>query len=357
MNRPKILTLVPALPPKVNGLGDFAFNLAKSMNEKYDVDTVFLNSDVDNESTVIKYFKIESIKILQRKALIKKLNQHNPEILLINYVGYAYSKHGVPTWLTNVIEEWKGINSDCTIITIFHELYASGWPWQKSFWLMPLQKCIAFRMFKLSDYSIVNTEITYSILHNKDLTKEILFLPVISNINRKEEIMPFTDRDNALVIFGTSSLRNKIFSNLEVLSSWLKFLNIEKIIEIGPYAKRQLSTVNGIPIVYRGVLPEIEISSILIRSKYGMLDYPTHLLSKSGVFAAYACHGVIPIITGDRKISESKVREEEHYLVQPSSFVNYSEMSANLLSWYKQHNVDQLSQVVYDMMEKSKSVK
>ena len=38
-----------------------------------------------------------------------------------------------------------------------------------------------------------------------------------------------------------------------------------------------------------------EISAVLARVKYGLIDCPVHVAGKSGVLAALAAHGIVPI--------------------------------------------------------------
>ncbi|MFZ4728709.1 MAG: glycosyltransferase family 1 protein, partial [Pseudanabaena sp.] len=67
--------------------------------------------------------------------------------VLLHYVGYGYAKRGCPVWLVDGIQRWKNLYPDRLLVTMFHELHASGTPpWTSSFWLSPLQKNLVTRL-------------------------------------------------------------------------------------------------------------------------------------------------------------------------------------------------------------------
>jgi hypothetical protein len=47
-----------------------------------------------------------------------------------------------------------------------------------------------------------------------------------------------------------------------------------------------------------GALPPAQVSAILRSVRYGLIEYPGAYLSKSGVFAAYAAHG-LAVVNGN----------------------------------------------------------
>jgi hypothetical protein len=80
-------------------------------------------------------------------------------------------------------------------------------------------------------------------------------------------------------------------------------LGVEKVVEIGPRTQSVPAHIGSAPVEVRGVLPVSEISEILSTSRYGFIAFHLWtpplgiiLLEKSGVFAAYAAHGVIPVM-------------------------------------------------------------
>lgn len=349
----KIISIVPQLPPQVNGIGDFAFYLARNFKTDFEIETLFLRTEktfIENNQVD---FKEEFLEEKSSKALFEKLEEYNSDLVLLHYVGYAYSSKGCPYWLISGIEAWKKNGPGRKILTIFHELYANGYFWQSAFWFHLFQKKLTFRLLKLSDYSITNTPITYGILKSAMPDKDLLMLPVFSNIGEPQCLPEFSNRNNTLVIFGSSFLRNKIFNNYKILLFWLEKYKIDTIIEIGPKRETGKSDFNKIKIVQKGILTAVEVSDLLLQCKFGMLCYRTSLLTKSGVFAAYASHGIVPIIVNSERYPLSnELKPEAHYISEPHNH-NFDAISKNVISWYHGHNLSNTTRMILKMINDS----
>jgi hypothetical protein len=74
-----------------------------------------------------------------------------------------------------------------------------------------------------------------------------------------------------------------------------QLLGIEEIWDVGPSTSLTLSTVNGVPVVQLGQRSAAEISGFLLNSLAGFFDYNPDYLAKSGIFAAYCAHGLLPV--------------------------------------------------------------
>jgi hypothetical protein len=78
------------------------------------------------------------------------------------------------------------------LVAIFHELYASGRPWQSAFWLSPLQKHIARSILNLSSLAITPTDLYRKRLSRfrKDSAIKITTMPVFSNVGEPSCVAP-----------------------------------------------------------------------------------------------------------------------------------------------------------------------
>ena len=121
--------------------------------------------------------------------------------MLLHFVGYGYQKRGCPVWLLRGLKAWKRRQKGARLITMFHELYPSGLPWQSSFWTSPLQRGICRELARLSD--VTNRAESVCILRMTGRT-DVLNLPVLSNVGEPESRQPIGDRDRRLVVFGGS---------------------------------------------------------------------------------------------------------------------------------------------------------
>jgi hypothetical protein len=70
---------------------------------------------------------------------------------------------------------------------------------------------------------------------------------------------------------------------------------IAKIIDIGPRLANS-PKLRGVEIAEVGIQPASAIRRYLSTSKIALLAYPPKYLDKSSVFAAYAAHGIAPIL-------------------------------------------------------------
>src|SRR4051812_530316 len=97
-----IVQIVPKLPPAINGLGDYALNLARQLRKDLGIDTQFIVGEPTWEGKrEIEGFPIHQIERHSNKALEDLLQKISSDKLLLHYGSYAYAKRGCPTWLIN----------------------------------------------------------------------------------------------------------------------------------------------------------------------------------------------------------------------------------------------------------------
>jgi hypothetical protein len=79
---------------------------------------------------------------------------------------------------------------------------------------------------------------------------------------------------------------------------FLRACGIDEVVDIGPplLIRERLFERHGIKVRSLGFLPAMEVSRELMQCRLGLLQYPLNCVAKSSVFAAYAAHGVVPIL-------------------------------------------------------------
>jgi hypothetical protein len=120
-------------------------------------------------------------------------------------------------------------------------------------------------------------------------------MPVFSQVGEAQQHIPLADRDPVMAIFGLGGTRQNAYRELSALGTMLQQLGIQEILDIGPEFEPP-GELHGIPVRRMGVLAATEIARQFSRSTFGFLSYPHMPLAKSGVFAGYCAHGVIPVI-------------------------------------------------------------
>lgn len=343
-----VTSLVTRLPPMIDGVGDHAFILALKLRKYFDIKTHFIVCDHTwKGSTQIEGFTVSKIRDCSANSLLTVLQTEifSSTTILLHYVNYGYAKRGCPVWLVDGLQSWRAKNNNRSLVTMFHETYASGPPWTSSFWLSPLQKNLAARLAKMSDHCLTSRENYAKVLSQLSLGKhtEIATLPVFSNIGEPQQVPPLAERSKRLVIFGSPSSRRRVYQeSFAELERTCQLLEIEEILDIGTSTNLTLSTVNKVPVVELGQRSASEISHFLLNSLVGFFDYNPEYLAKSGIFAAYCAHGLLPVSDRRTALLVDGIAAEKHYWVpdaQPTNLQNLQVIADNAYAWYQNHNL------------------
>jgi len=346
---PHITKIVPRLPSAIDGVGDYSLNLACQLRQDFGIEMHFIVSDPTwTGATHIEGFLVSKITVHSTDTLLSLLPSDRAATVLLHYVGYGYAKRGCPVWLVNGLQRWRTASTDRRLVTMFHEIYASGSPWTSTFWLSPLQRNLAARLVRLSDRCLTSKQSYGDILTYLSQGKHthIPCLPVFSNIGEPERVLPLTERQRQLVVFGGREKRRRVYQNSwSVLSHTCQYLEIEEILDIGTPTQLALSTIDGVPILEMGQQSAAEICSILSNSLVGFFDYPTDFLAKSTIFAAYCTHGVLPVSARCTALPVDGIEQGKHYWFpdnQATDLKSVTQMQAianNAYNWYQTHNL------------------
>jgi hypothetical protein len=346
------ISIVPRLPPIVDGLGDYALNLARELHNNFGIKSQFIVGDPSwSGGDDVEGFSTIRLTEHSSNCLLSGLSNSDPLCtVLLHYVGYGYAKRGAPVWLVKGLERWRTSHEEARLLTMFHEVYASGPLWTSSFWLSSLQKNLAARLARLSDSCLTSREGYAEILKelSRNKHRSIPTLPVFSNIGEPEQTpLPLKDRKRRLVIFGGRSNRARVYENsLAALERVCRALAIEEIFDVGPPTDTLVSQINGVPLIQTGKRPATEISALLSDSVAGYFDYNTAFLAKSTIFAAYSAHGVIPISAPCENKSADDLEAGTHYwIAEPNktilSLADGQGIADNAYTWYQTHKLSE----------------
>jgi hypothetical protein len=349
-----ITSIVSRLPPSIDGVGDYALNLALQLRQDFQIETHFIVCDTKwNHTSTLEGFTISKIKKHSAKNILSILKKKDlSTTILLHYVNYGYAKRGCPIWLINGLQKWQNKSLNSLLVTMFHETYASGLPWTSTFWLSPLQKNLAARLVKMSNRCLTSREEYAQVLSELSLGKhtKIPTLPVFSNIGEPKQVLPLAVRSKRLVIFGSPSNRRRVYQeSFTELELTCQLLEIEEILDIGA-STNLIPTVNKIPVTELGEISASEISHCLLNSLVGFFDYNPDYLAKSTIFAAYCAHGMLPVSDreGSRRstVSVDGIAVGKHYWVPDAQTKNLPELSQlqaiadYAYAWYQTHNLN-----------------
>mgnify|MGYP007082186571 CR=1 FL=1 len=349
-----IFQIVPRLYPSVDGLGDYALTLALRLKELYQLDTHFIVCDPLWEGgESLQGFKVSRLENRNKCTLFELLKKQNARTVLLHYVGYGYQNKGLPFWIVSNLKKWKKGDSN-KFVVMFHETYViSHNPFGTLFWVSYLQKLIARDLLVITDKVVTNKE-QYALELNNLSPKsiEIPVIPVFSNIGEIKVLSELGKRKKRLVVFGGKGYRSKVYQFSEkFIKIAIEKLGIEEIVDIGPSVENCPENICGVPVISKGILESVEISQILSESLAGILNYDPYYLGRSGIFAAYAAHGVVPINSQftDKKVDGLKA-QVHYWAPNPTDKLDFQEIALNANSWYIGHNVDRHAALFYEQL-------
>ena len=344
----RLLQIVPHLPPTISGVGDYALILARALREQHDLHTIFAVAHPGREGTEqLDGFAV--IPLPHAAAVLSRLAQQFERVLL-HYVGYGYHQRGCPIWLVQGLgsshlarSTKNGVRSVAPLITMFHELFAFGPPWRSSFWTHPIQRWVCCRLARQSLSCATNRTQSVRLLEHMRRLKAVEHLPVFSNVGELRELPPLPSRTRRMVLFGGEGWRRtSITTDLKALQQACRSLDVTEIIEIGP----GITPKPDIGIFWRteGCLSPSEISHRMRDAVAGFLSYPTHCLGKSGILAAYAAHGLVPILPARclKKNSDGLV-PGEHFVVAEQLTKDHgsiAQVQSAIFNWYGGHRIE-----------------
>ncbi|HVG22485.1 MAG TPA: glycosyltransferase family 1 protein [Blastocatellia bacterium] len=346
-----MLSIVTGLPPRIDGIGDYALSLARRVREDIGIETRFVVGDPAwSGPPRVAGFEVDKLAERSRAGLLRFLREgaKDARAVLLHYGGYGYATRGCPSWLIDGLRQWRGETGDRFLITMFHELYAFGPPWTSAFWLSPLQRNLAARLARLSDQYLTSRHRYAEAVSRWSLGKHnsVRSLPVFSSVGEPDCVRPLIDRSRRLVIFGTPGRRIQVYRrSAEDLDRICRHLGVEEILDIGRPINLDFARTLRTPVVVRGELSGDDVSRSLSDAIAGVLDYPAEILGKSTIFAAYCAHRAVPVIAAYGKASRADGLEPDtHYWLsdvgpEKLSLAAGQAIADNAYNWYQGHNL------------------
>lgn len=349
-----LVTIVPRLRPAIDGVGDYAMKLASQLHQDFELSTQFIAGDPDWRSKE-ELAGLAAIAVDERSVASLTAGLQGQSVVLLHYVPHGYAAKACPFWLIKGLERWHASTPNSRLVTMFHELYALDWhrPWSSDFYLSLVQQHLAGRIAQLSDACLTSTaRYTRTITRlSRGKHTQVPVMPVFSNVGEPSHVLPLEQRQRRLIIFGQRHSKRLIYQqSLAVITQLCQQLNLQEIWDIGPTTDITPATVNTIPVKELGQLSETQISLILSESLAGFLNYDPKRLGKSGIFAAFCAHGLLPI--NHRALGDSLdgLTAGSHYGSLEQGPIDISlgqEIATQALNWYRQHALPQQAHIIY----------
>jgi len=330
----RIVQLVPDLQAW-GGVSSFAIELASALEDGAGIRTRFVtaNPGVGADGPRDEH----RLSARDADALAVELADGDGSPILLHYVNYGYAKRGCPRWLVDGFERWRTARPRQRLVTIFHELYATGLPWQSSFWLSPMQRRLAARMQRLSDSAVTSLERYSATLRSWQPGTHVATLPVFSTVGEPSPPPPLSKRRPRMVVFGSAGLRDRAYAaGAATLLRASTALGVEEIVDVGPGHVAPRS-VGQIAVRALGEQPTPAVSALLAESLAGFLWYPADFLSKSTVFAALCAHRIVPVCSWHRYRGSQP--DERFWNPSQSDRADWQATADAAHEWYQAHGL------------------
>ena len=345
--------IVPRITAPPSGVVDYGLRVAEGLRDTFGMKTILL---AGAPATTLEQNQIgwpsHSLTVKSARCLqetLDAIHARSPfQCMLVHVSGYGYAPRGAPFWLAQGLSQWLAKRSDIKVIGVFHELFATGRPWQSSFWFGALQAYVTRRIWRLCDAAITTNTLYMEQLRAWRVADcpPIELLPVVSTVGEPEAIAPFDKRARTAIVFASPGVEKTLYANCgAALEQAVNSLGIERIIDIGGRRQAPPSSVSGAPVTALGRLPAAQISALMCDASYGFLYYDASRMGKSTVFAAYAAHGLVPVCFGSGSIVRDGLDEGRELLVSPSKAVSDEDgrrIQTSVKAWYQAHSIARL---------------
>jgi hypothetical protein len=345
MNRLRVI--VPAFPPMPSGVGDYALFLARGFRDRGEFDSSFIvanprwDGDPDHEG-----FSATAFPQRNAAALAKLLSEDDSPVLL-HYSGYGYQQRGVPIWLWRGLRQWRRATNG-RIVTMLHEVSASGPPWTSAFWLGPLQHWIAGRLVYRSTAVITNREASAGAAdrfrhHREPLTRVV---PIFSTIGEPTQVRPLAQRSRRVVVFGSAPWRIQAYTDYRLsLEKTIRAFGATEVADIGPRCGIEPKNLAGATVRAWGRLEADEVLAIMSDSIAGFVCYPADYLAKSGIFNSYCTTGMVPVTPDRRRPALDGLVPGKHFLLVGENPLcddpgRWQSVADAAREWYSGHSLE-----------------
>jgi hypothetical protein len=326
-----VIQIVPGL--RDGGVADHARTLAVGLRERGIKSRFLVAADGDGDAVGADTERLPS---RTADALVAALHALGDAPVVLHYSNYGYATRGCPRWLVGGLEAWRR-NGGPQLITVFHELFATGRPWESSFWLSPVQRRLAARMSRASTGLVTSLDHYGARLRAWSPDAPVAVLPVFSTTGEAPLPSPLPERNPTLVVFGSEGVRRRAYRLATAeIGVACRQLGIGAILDVGA-GDAAPERVGVVPVSQLGFLPAEQVGALLGRSLAGFAAYPRAYLGKSTVFASYCAHRLVPVCSWPGETADGA----PEFLWHPSGPVpaSWQAVADRAYAWYGEHSL------------------
>ena len=312
----RILQIVPRIFPDVDGVGDYALQLAHQLYDRNQILSDFLVFRPNPKlRPQVDQFPVHRLKNHTVQGLLNRVPE-NISTIFLQYSNYPYlrGKLETPMWLVDALKVLK--QRGMRIVVMFHELPTLRYKRIRcpNF----VQRRMSRRLAQVADVVVTNN-VAFQQTLARWTELPVHCVPNFSTIGELGQVKPLAARKRSLVVFGSSDRTRVYRNNTETLNHICHTLNIDTLYDVGRPVEWNDQGLD-VNVVRTGFLSATDVSGLLAESLAGIFDYrrfPNNL-AKSTVYAAYCSHGLLPICNGYGFRPQDEIVANHHYLVTSS---------------------------------------
>ncbi|HEV8071809.1 MAG TPA: hypothetical protein VGP76_29105 [Planctomycetaceae bacterium] len=368
-----IIHLVPQLPPANCGVGDYATLVGHKLSElRPETHCGYVACGHREAEQPVRSpgwrdatGRCDAVHLWRAIARVaEELTDGRTDCvsLAVHYSGYGFAANGAPRWLAEALNRRPPQFSAARIVTVFHELYATGWPWRKAFWMSAQQRNVTIRLARLSDALVTNRDQSARWLEEISSSPKgsVPSLPVPSNIGERCNSFPWELRAPHAVAFGGAQFKESFLAGrrAKTTAALCRKLDIDKLFSIGPRTTVAEATFrsSGIQVIQTGYLAAHEASAHFEAARIALVDYYPGYFAKSGILAAAMAHGTPPIFPRAVGATDGLRFGDQLWDIHSAIAENRKEISARLSSisrsaraWYDGHSLERHATLLADV--------
>ena len=270
--------------------------------------------------------------------------------IVLEFTPLSYSRYGLSWALLVKVLLWR--LSGCRVITYFHELPFPNGMGLKRQLAVAVQRAYCSSLAALSAHSVVNQQQGRRWLHLLCGIRRLSFLPTCSNVGESDLVTMPIDRPLKVVVFGSPGKRRHSHALVASLGGYRRLFGPQvQVIDIGEPLELPWELLSEVKTL--GSLPSEEIQRHLLTSRFGFFYAEPNQFSKSGVYAAYCAHGVIPIMAYSSTGKPSCYLTPEDLLTSSQRFLHPEAVWRSSRQWYKQFSVSASAFKIYQLAHAS----
>lgn len=340
----RVIQILPRLPPAICGVADQSVQIGNRLESDHGCEVCYIAARPLPDSTS------DAHRIFLRKrsatelfTVMESLYQPRHTVIFLQFSGYGFARWGLCYWVVQSIKRFLKRHPDVRLLTMFHELWATGPLTSSAGWTTPFQRGIVRSLVKLSS-EVRTNRAEYARMIRKvapDYNGPLTVQPVFSNFGEPSAIPEWSQRKNQIVAFQPPA-----FGSEQGESYWKAW---EQLVEsLKPDSTVVAGRAKAVPdrpqIEKRGVLSAVEASRLLTESRFALVQYFDGYLGKSSLLASIAAHGMVCFMPAKNHSEADGLQHRVHYLLPNDDLMATESLIPSvghaLLSWYSSHDLN-----------------